>query len=96
MGSTADLSSLEAAAFRLKSALSALETAVARKLESDRGQAVIQKQIEALQSDRARLAENLDREADRTAMLESVNREVARRLDLTMDAIRAVLARYEA
>ncbi len=96
MGSTADPSRLEAAAFRLKAALSALETAVARKLEADRGGAVTQKQIEALQQDRAQLADDLDRASERAHQLETVNREVARRLDLTMDAIRGVLANYEA
>jgi len=79
----------------LKTALAALETAVARKLENDRQQAVVHKQVEALQADRSRLAEDLDRSADRVAGLESANREVARRLDLTMDAIRGVLSRYE-
>ena len=96
MGSTAGPSRLEASAFRLKSALAALETAVARKLEGDRSQGVVHKQIEALQTDRSRLAEDLDRAADRMANLESVNREVARRLDMTMDTIRGVLSKYEA
>lgn len=95
MGPTGEPSRLEAAASRLTSALAALETAVARKLEADRGQAVVQKQIEALQADRARLAEDLDRAADRAAVLEQANREVARRLDVAMDTIRGVLARYE-
>jgi len=79
----------------LKTALSTLETAVARKLEADRQHVVLSKQMDALQADRSRLAEDLDRSADRVAGLESVNRDVARRLDLTMDAIRGVLARYE-
>lgn len=95
MGSTTGPPRLELAASRLKTALAALETAVARKLEADRGSAVVQRQIDVLQTDRARLAEDLDRAADRVAGLESVNREVARRLDLTMDAIRGVLARHE-
>jgi len=80
---------------RLKTALSTLETAVARKLEADRQHVVLGKQMDAMQADRSRLAEDLDRSADRVAGLESVNRDVARRLDLTMDAIRGVLARYE-
>jgi hypothetical protein len=96
LGSTADPSRLEAAAFRLKSALSALETAVARKLEGERSQGVVHKQVEALQADRARLADDLDRSADRVANLEGVNREVARRLDQTMETIRGVLSKYEA
>jgi hypothetical protein len=79
----------------LKTALSTLETAIARKLEADRQNVVLGKQMDAMQADRSRLAEDLDRSADRVAGLESVNRDVARRLDLTMDAIRGVLARYE-
>lgn len=95
MASTADPSRLEAATARLRGALSALETAVARKLEADRSSAVTVKQIEALQADRAHLAEELDRASEHAHQLETVNREVARRLDLTMDAIRGVLANYE-
>ncbi|MGU9979052.1 DUF4164 domain-containing protein [Phreatobacter sp. HK31-P] len=95
MASTTGPSRLETAALRLKTALSTLETAVARKLETDRQHVVLGKQMDALQADRSRLAEDLDRSADRVAGLESVNRDVARRLDLTMDAIRGVLARYE-
>jgi chromosome segregation ATPase len=88
----ADHSHLEASAHRLKSALAALETAVARRIEGDRSHAALSLQLDAAQSDRARLAEELDRAAERIEGLESANREVAQRLDQTMDAIRSVLA----
>ncbi len=96
MGSTTGPSRLEASASRLKSALAALEIAVARKVEAERQQAVVQKQVDALQADRARLAEDLEPlgRSSRGAGIGEY-REVARRLDLTMDAIRGVLSRYE-
>jgi L-lactate utilization protein LutB len=64
---------------------------VARKVETERAQGAIAQQMAALQADRARLAEELDRSAERIASLEAANRDVARRLDVTMDAIRTVL-----
>lgn len=64
---------------------------MARKLEAERAQGAVAQQIAALQADRSRLAEELDRSAERIASLEAANRDVARRLDVTMDAIRTVL-----
>ncbi|MGL4287734.1 MAG: DUF4164 family protein [Phreatobacter sp.] len=96
MSSSADPSRLETAAYRLKSALAALETAVARRIEGDLSPDALNLQLDAAQSDRARLAEELDRAAERVAALEAANRDVAGRLDQTMGAIRSVLATHGA
>jgi chromosome segregation ATPase len=96
LSSTADSSRIEASAQRLKSALAALETAVARRIEGDRSHAALSLQLEAVQSDRAKLAEDLDLAAERIAALEEANRDVAERLDQTMDAIRSVLSAQRA
>ncbi|MEI8145495.1 MAG: DUF4164 family protein [Alphaproteobacteria bacterium] len=82
---------LEAAAARLRTALASLETVVDQRLESDRSQSVLAIQLDAAHADRARLAEEMDQAADRIAMLETVNRDVARRLDQAMDAVRMIL-----
>lgn len=95
MAPTADSSRLDTATRRLKAALSGLETAVARRQEADRAAERLHLQLEATEGDRARLAEELDRSAERVAQLEAANRDVARRLDQSMDAIRGVLAAYE-
>lgn len=91
MAASAESSRLDRSAERLRSALARLDAAVARKVETERAQGAIAQQMAALQADRARLAEELDRSAERIASLEAANRDVARRLDVTMDAIRTVL-----
>ena len=48
-----------------------------------------------LTSDRARLAENLDQVQARAAKLETINRDVSRRLDTAIETIRSVLAEEE-
>ncbi len=95
MAPTADSPRLETAARRLSTALLGLETALARRMENERGQDRLQLQVQAANEDRARLAEELDRSVDRIALLEATNRDVVRRLDQSMDAIRGVLAAYE-
>ena len=48
-----------------------------------------------LSADRARLAETLDRAQAWVAKLETVNRDVSRRLDGAIETLRAVLAAEE-
>ncbi len=90
-----DVSVVETATERLQSALEALESAVERRLERDQGQAALASQVHAFDSDRARLAEDLDAAVSRARRLETVNREVARRLDEAIVTIRAILAPAE-
>ncbi|MEW6454361.1 MAG: DUF4164 domain-containing protein [Pseudomonadota bacterium] len=86
-----DQTSIEAAAKRLAQALDALEAAVERRREADRGQSRLEDQVQALGADRSRLASELDAQAARARRLEGTNRDIARRLDAAMDNIRSVL-----
>jgi septal ring factor EnvC (AmiA/AmiB activator) len=86
-----DTSAIDAASRRLALAMDALEAAVERRREADRGQTDISEQLHALGSDRSQLAADLDTAAARIRMLESTNREIARRLDLAIESVRGVL-----
>ena len=86
-----DTSAIDAASRRLALAMDALEAAVERRREVDRGQSDMSDQLHALGSDRSRLASELDTAAARTRLLETTNREIARRLDVAIDSVRGVL-----
>ena len=86
-----DASTIESATRRLQSALDALDGAVGRRLERDRGHAALASQVHAFDSDRARLAAELDAAAARARALETTNREVAQRLDEAITTIRAII-----
>jgi hypothetical protein len=86
-----DTSAIDAASRRLALAMDALEAAVERRREVDRGQSDMSDQVHALGSDRSRLAAELDTAAARTRLLETTNREIARRLDVAIDSVRGVL-----
>ena len=83
--------SVEMASRRLAIALEALETAAEFRLEAARSEEALAAQIQALGSDRARLASELDRAAARANGLETANREVAQRLTAAIDTVRGVL-----
>lgn len=76
---------------RLEHALAALDDAVDRSAERRREQAEAEEEMQRLNADRARLAEDLDASEARAGRLEEVNREVSRRLVTAMETIRAVL-----
>jgi hypothetical protein len=82
---------VEQATRRLIAALDSLEAAVNRRLEADRGEALLASQVHALGLDRARLASELDEAMAQSRALDQVNRDVARRVDVAMDNIRSVL-----
>jgi chromosome segregation ATPase len=84
--------SVETANRRLSLALDALEAATERRSESDHSEAALANQLQALGSDRARLANELDEATARSRAIESANREVAQRIDQAIETIRAVLA----
>jgi len=86
-----DPSAIDAATKRLALALDALEAAVERRQEADRVGDRLGEQLQALSTDRSRLAAELDDTAARARKLESTNREIARRLDVAMDTIRTVI-----
>ena len=86
-----DTSAIDAASRRLALAMDALEAAIERRREADRGQSDLSEQLHALGSDRSRLASDLDTAAARVRMLETTNREIARRLDVAIESVRNVL-----
>ena len=91
----ADSGTIDAATKRLTQALDALEAAVERRHEADRGEQSLAAQMQALGSDRAKLAAELDEATARSREIETTNREIARRLDVAIDGIRAVIGAHE-
>jgi septal ring factor EnvC (AmiA/AmiB activator) len=91
----ADSGTIEAATKRLTQALDALEAAVERRHEADKGDQSLSAQLHSLGSDRARLAAELDEATARSREIETTNREIARRIDVAMDGIRAVIGPHE-
>jgi chromosome segregation ATPase len=87
--------SIEIANRRLALALDALEAAAERRQESDRSEEALAAQIHALDTDRARLASELDQASARSRGLETANREVAQRIAQAIETIRGVLAHEE-
>ena len=85
-------SAIDVASKRLALALDALAAAVERRHEADRGEQTLDAQLHALGADRSLLAAELDAATARSRTLESVNREVAQRLDAAINTIRSVLA----
>jgi hypothetical protein len=86
-----DAGAIDAAARRLGLALDALEAALDRRREADRGEETLGAQLQALGADRSRLAADLDAQAAHTRRLETTNREIARRLDVAIETIRSVI-----
>ena len=73
----------------LEIALSTLETAVKKRIEA--GSDNLQIEVQTLSSDRARLAETLDKSSARIEALEAINRDVSKRLAAAMETVSAVL-----
>ena len=86
-----DISAIDAASKRLALAMDALAAAVDRRREADQGLTALVEQVHALSSDRSRLASELDTAAARVRVLETTNREIARRLDVAIGSVRGVL-----
>ena len=87
----ADSAAIEAATRRLSLALDALEAAVERRHDADRGEESLGAQLHTLGADRSRLAAELDEVSARSREVEASNRELARRIDVAIDGIKAVL-----
>jgi Domain of unknown function (DUF4164) len=90
-----DTNGINTAARRLQSALDALDAAIERRREGNRGQAELAGQIHALGVDRSRLANALDSTAARSRRLETTNREVVQRLDAAIATIRTLLDAHD-
>ena len=86
---------VDVAVKRLALALDALDAAVERRREADRGEEALAAQVQALGLDRTRLAATLDGEAARARRLETTNREIAQRLDTAIASIQSVLDAHE-
>jgi hypothetical protein len=86
-----DQAAIEQAARRLTQALSALDAAVERRLETDRSRLALSEQVHALDADRSKLASDLDGQIAKVRRLEIANRDIARRLDAAMENVRQVL-----
>ena len=87
---------IESATRRLMAALDALESAVERRRDADRDEDELASRIQALGTDRSRLADELDVSLVKTRRLERANRELGDRLDAAISAIREVLGGAEA
>lgn len=78
---------------RLSRAMEALENAVNEHLERDFDYSEAEAEVQRMNADRARLAQELDSSEARAERLEEANKEVSRRLVTAMETIRAVLDR---
>lgn len=78
---------------RLGKAIATLEDAVAARFERDQDYAEAEAEVQRMNTDRARLAQELDASEARAERLEGANKEVSRRLVTAMETIRAVLDR---
>ena len=90
-----ETSPVDMAVKRLAQALDALDAAVERRREADRGEDALAAQVQALGLDRTRLAASLDGETARSRKLEAANREIAQRLDTAIASIQSVLNGHE-
>jgi len=82
---------IEQATRRLTQALDALDAAVERRVEGDKGAIALGQQVHVLAADRSKLAADLDAAVARSRSLESQNRDIGRRIDAAMENIRLVL-----
>ena len=78
---------------RLGRAMDALDNAVVARLEHEQDYSEAEAEVQRMNADRARLAQELDNSEARGERLEEANREVSRRLVTAMETIRAVLDR---
>lgn len=89
----AQISNLSDVLQRLDKAVDALGTAVEHRFERDLDHADAEEEVQRLNEDRARLAQELDESESRSERVTEANNEVSRRLVVAMETIRAVLDR---
>ncbi len=78
---------------RLGKAIDVLEHNVASRLEHEQDYSESEAEVQRMNADRGRLAQELDNSEARAERLEEANKEVSRRLVTAMETIRAVLDR---
>lgn len=86
-------STLKEVISRLGRAMDALEQSVAARLEHEQDYLEAEAEVQRMNADRSRLAQELDNSEARAERLEEANKEVSRRLVTAMETIRAVLDR---
>ena len=84
---------LREAIARLSKAIEALEDSVAARLDQAQDYSEAEAEVQRMNADRSRLAQELDSSEARAERLEEANKEVSRRLVTAMETIRAVLDR---
>ncbi|HEV7319821.1 MAG TPA: DUF4164 domain-containing protein [Ensifer sp.] len=84
---------VKAAIDELRNALQSLENAIDGRFDRERDFSEFEGEVRRVNTDRSRLAQELDQSQFRANRLEEVNREVSRRLVTAMETIRAVLDR---
>lgn len=78
---------------RLGRAMDALEHSAASRFEHEQDVKETEAEVQRMNADRSRLAQELDHSEGRADRLEEANKEVSRRLVTAMETIRAVLDR---
>lgn len=78
---------------RMNRALSAIEGAAEIRAEQDGNYREAEEEVQRLNSDRSRIAQELDNSEAKAERLLAANKEVSRRLVTAMETIRAVLDR---
>ena len=85
-------SPLDDAMKRLDAALGLLEASVSRRLEADRRRGSLETELQLMQDDRSRLAEELDGALTRLHRFDAATDDVSRRVQLAILAVQNVLA----
>ncbi|UXM95540.1 DUF4164 domain-containing protein [Bartonella sp. HY329] len=85
--------SLEQALEHMSRALNMLENAVEARIEAQSDVQEFEEEVQRLNADRSRLAQELDKAESRGERLEQANKDVSRRLITAMETIRAVIER---
>jgi chromosome segregation ATPase len=78
---------------QMNRAIIALEKSVEARIEQDGNYAEAEEEVQRLNADRSRLAQELDNSEAKSERLTAANKEVSRRLVTAMETIRAVLDR---
>lgn len=84
---------LKQAIEQLEKAMTTLEQAVELRLEKEGDFVEAEEEVQRMNADRSKLAQELDLSEARAERLETANREVSRRLVTAMETIRTVLDR---
>jgi predicted nucleic acid-binding Zn-ribbon protein len=83
---------LDEAMKRLDMALGLLEAAVSRRLDAERRRGSLETELQLMQDDRSRLAEELDGALTRLHRFEAATDDVSRRVRQAIGAVQTVLA----